>query len=407
MSVHRSLHGLATGKQGITGLTPPRFGRPIEVWNEQRIGRGHASFWADAYTVKLKIVLSTKIRKCVLTKKKIEKRLMHLKSIPLPTWCALFSHDTRVPTAIVCRLVCCLRRVETESPFLLPHTQKFCVNATPDGWSIMCLLYSCVYRNILCVLYLVWIRKCRQTNAMYWEKPFSHWSVIPGRVMGPGGYRGNTYLTSLPLVRVRHHGRVTQWKSRKDFTSSASSTIFLVYDSYVAPHACDDVSEISRLRFFQFHGYVFTFNKREYELWKLPLNSPFCVIVTADSKSRWMHGRKAWATVKFWQSLETSSILPEHEKLNLQVNGAILIWPGVTIVPAVTHNLGCGTWGPAIEAMYKSHWTRTIFSMERFSSGIIGSWLWRQTLEPMSGHYSIHLSNPRGGLRIFSSVRAL
>ena len=34
-----------------------------------------------------------------------------------------------------------------------------------------------------------------------------------------------------------------------------------------------------------------TFHEREYELWKLPLDSSFCA-VTADSKSRWSHGQK-------------------------------------------------------------------------------------------------------------------
>ena len=43
------------------------------------------------------------------------------------------------------------------------------------------------------------------------------------------GHRGNTYLTSRPLVSVRRHGHVTQWKSRWNFTSSASS-IFLVHN---------------------------------------------------------------------------------------------------------------------------------------------------------------------------------
>ena len=42
-------------------------------------------------------------------------------------------------------------------------------------------------------------------------------------------HRGNTYLTSLPLVSVRCHGRVTRWKSRWNFTSSASS-IFLAHN---------------------------------------------------------------------------------------------------------------------------------------------------------------------------------
>ena len=39
-------------------------------------------------------------------------------------------------------------------------------------------------------------------------------------------------------------------------------------------------------------SWVLTF-EREYELSKLPLNSSFCA-VTADSKSRWLHGRKAY-----------------------------------------------------------------------------------------------------------------
>ena len=43
----------------------------------------------------------------------------------------------------------------------------------------------------------------------------------------------------------------------------------------------------------EFLGYDLTFNKREYELWKLPLNSSFCA-VTADSKSRCPLWRKAY-----------------------------------------------------------------------------------------------------------------
>ena len=40
-----------------------------------------------------------------------------------------------------------------------------------------------------------------------------------------------------------------------------------------------------------YRGYKYwTFSKREYELSKLALNSSFCA-VTADSKSRWLHGK--------------------------------------------------------------------------------------------------------------------
>ena len=44
-------------------------------------------------------------------------------------------------------------------------------------------------------------------------------------------------------------------------------------------------------------GYVLTFNNRENELWKLSLNSSFCA-VTADSNSRWPHGKKKKAKKK-------------------------------------------------------------------------------------------------------------
>ena len=55
---------------------------------------------------------------------------------------------------------------------------------------------------------------------------------------GLTGYRVNTSLTSLPLVSVRRHGRVTQWKSRWNFTSSASS-IFLC-TTYVATNVFNE-----------------------------------------------------------------------------------------------------------------------------------------------------------------------
>ena len=42
--------------------------------------------------------------------------------------------------------------------------------------------------------------------------------------------RGNTYLTSLPLVSVHYHGRVNSVRVEINFTSSASS-IFLVHNS--------------------------------------------------------------------------------------------------------------------------------------------------------------------------------
>ena len=51
--------------------------------------------------------------------------------------------------------------------------------------------------------------------------------------------------------------------------------------------------KVSRLSV-EFLGLVFTFNKREYELWKLPLNSSCCAI-TADSKSRWPRGKNAYS----------------------------------------------------------------------------------------------------------------
>ena len=44
-------------------------------------------------------------------------------------------------------------------------------------------------------------------------------------------HRGNTYLTSLPLVSVHHHGRANSVKVEINFTSSASS-IFLVHNWY-------------------------------------------------------------------------------------------------------------------------------------------------------------------------------
>ena len=52
------------------------------------------------------------------------------------------------------------------------------------------------------------------------------------------------------------------------------------------------LTKVSRLSI-EFLGWVLTSNKREYELWKLPLDSSFCD-VTADPKSRCPHGRRAY-----------------------------------------------------------------------------------------------------------------
>ena len=53
----------------------------------------------------------------------------------------------------------------------------------------------------------------------------SYWVFI----LGVLGHQGNTYLTSLPLVSVRHRGRVNSLKVDINFTSSGSS-IFLVHN---------------------------------------------------------------------------------------------------------------------------------------------------------------------------------
>ena len=59
-----------------------------------------------------------------------------------------------------------------------------------------------------------------------------HYIVSDSRKHGkvPGKrHRGNTYLRSIPLVSVHHHGRVNSVKVEINFTSSASS-IFQVHN---------------------------------------------------------------------------------------------------------------------------------------------------------------------------------
>ena len=56
-------------------------------------------------------------------------------------------------------------------------------------------------------------------------------------------HRGNTYLTSLSLVRVRHHGRANSVKVEINFTSSASS-VFQVYNLCCDKCKCVKVSRL-------------------------------------------------------------------------------------------------------------------------------------------------------------------
>ena len=84
-----------------------------------------------------------------------------------------------------------------------------------------------------------------------------------------------------------------------NFTSSASS-IYLCCDK------CIELTYQQVLRLsIEFLGYVLAFNKREYELWKLHLNSPFCAI-SADSKSRFPHGRQACISAVFRHPANTA-----------------------------------------------------------------------------------------------------
>ena len=66
--------------------------------------------------------------------------------------------------------------------------------------------------------------------------------------------------------------------------------------------------KVSRLSIEFLGKKVLTFNKRKYELRKLPLDSSFCA-VTADSKSRWPHGKRAYFRgVSFWGSRKQSPV---------------------------------------------------------------------------------------------------
>ena len=93
------------------------------------------------------------------------------------------------------------------------------------------------------------------------------------------------HLTSLQLVGVSRHGRVTQWKSRlRKFHLECKlqfpSAQLMLRQTYL---------KVARLST-EFLA-TLTFNRREYELRKLPLNSSLCA-VTPDSKSRWTHCKK-------------------------------------------------------------------------------------------------------------------
>ena len=66
--------------------------------------------------------------------------------------------------------------------------------------------------------------------------------------------------------------------------------------------------KVSRLSIEFLGKKVLTFNKRKYELRKLPLDSSFCA-VTADSKSRWLHGKRAYFRgVSFWGNRKQSPV---------------------------------------------------------------------------------------------------
>ena len=67
------------------------------------------------------------------------------------------------------------------------------------------------------------------------------------------------------------------------------------------------------------------FKKREYELWKLPLDSSFCA-VTADSKSKWPHGKRAYFRDASYLELEQEGLNPgkRNEALTLSLPRVII-----------------------------------------------------------------------------------
>ena len=75
------------------------------------------------------------------------------------------------------------------------------------------------YSLVLYVLmpFLVCLCRCdcsRESAACSDSRAGPRWVTAFQEVQCTIGHRGNTYLTSLPLVSLRRHGRVTQWKSR-------------------------------------------------------------------------------------------------------------------------------------------------------------------------------------------------
>ena len=82
------------------------------------------------------------------------------------------------------------------------------------------------------------------------------------------------YLTSLPLVSVRRHGRES-----RDKISPRVQTQFSKCTTYVAINAFNK-------SIWKYRGWVLSF------LIKTALNSSLCA-VTADSKPKWPHGKKS------------------------------------------------------------------------------------------------------------------
>ena len=99
-------------------------------------------------------------------------------------------------------------------------------------------------------------------------------------------HHGNLYLTSLPLGSVRH---MAIWlRESRDKISTRVKAPFPLYTTYFVENTSNELN-ISRLSI----GFLVLCLRRESELWKLPMNSSFYAI-TADSKSRWPHSRKAY-----------------------------------------------------------------------------------------------------------------
>ena len=91
------------------------------------------------------------------------------------------------------------------------------------------------------------------------------------------------YLTSLPLVSVRHHGHVSSVKLEKNYISSARS-VFLVHNLCSGKIKCIELTAVGTEAkyYIEFLGLSVDVYRR---VIKTASNSPFCA-ATADFISR-------------------------------------------------------------------------------------------------------------------------